>query len=174
MRSSVGKGTTFWIEIPCVEMENTAVLNTPNTEALPEIPVTARSSPVTVLYIEDNDTNLLLVKRLLAERPNIQLLHAYTVKSGIESALTHHPQIILMDLDLPDMSGFEGINLIKTDSFLQTIPVIAVSAYADQENIRRASQLGFMEYITKPMDINNFLAKIDNTVGPASYTICMD
>ena len=161
VRSSVGKGSTFWIEIPSTELETNAILKTPDVEALPKIPVPARKAPTTVLYIEDNDTNLLLVKQLLAERTNIQLLHAYTVKSGLESALAHHPDIILMDLDLPDMSGFEGIKLLKNHSTLEATPVIAVSAYADQENIGRASQLGFVEYITKPMDINNFLAKID-------------
>ena len=161
VRSSIGKETTFWIEIPGTEPEISAIARQPDVTVSSEISAPVLNTPATVLYIEDNDTNLLLVRELLMERPNIQLLHAYTVKSGIESALTHHPHIILMDLDLPEISGFEGIRLLKNYPDLAAIPVIAVSAYADQENMRRALQLGFAEYITKPMDINNFLAKID-------------
>ena len=161
VRSIPGKETTFWITIPRAEPGSTT-----NTRPLPTAaatkPVAAEDNKsIKLLYIEDNDTNLLLVKELLAECSNVQLLHNYTVTSGLETALNQVPDIILMDLDLPDMSGFDGIQMLKTSQSLADIPVIAVSAYADQEHIQRAKQLGFAEYITKPMDINLFLTLID-------------
>jgi len=163
VRSIPARETTFWIAIPRAEPGSIT-----NTRLLP-IATTAATKPaaaendksIKLLYIEDNDTNLFLVKELLEERSNVQLLHDYTVTSGLETALNQVPDIILMDLDLPDMSGFNGIQMLKTSQTLADIPVIAVSAYADQEHIQKAKQLGFAEYITKPMDINLFLSMID-------------
>ena len=157
VRSQPGKQTTFWVEIQSADTE---IMHHNIND-----PVAASSepaTPLTLLYIEDNETNLLLVREFLAARiKDVEILHAYTVNSGIELALQKRPDIILMDLELPDMSGFEGFNLLKQEYQLKSIPVIATSAYADEENIQLAWKLGFEEYITKPIDINKLLSIIE-------------
>ena len=165
VRSSVGKQTTFWVEISKADriLQDVNALITGG--AAIQHPVSAYEASATLLYIEDNEANLLLVRELLAAQGNISLLHSYTVRSGIELALANKPDIILMDLELPDMSGFEGINILQQEQSLQAVPVIAISAYANRENIQLARQLGFAEYISKPIDINSFLATINNLVN---------
>lgn len=161
VRSMPGKQTTFWVEIPRTghngrENEFIFPVDTDSEPATPPI-----IAPLTLLYIEDNETNILLVRELLAEHVvNTEILHAYTVKSGIEIARSAQPDIVLMDLELPDMSGFEGFNLLRQEQTLKSIPVIAVSAYADKDNIQLALKLGFDEYITKPIDIDRLLTTI--------------
>jgi PAS domain S-box-containing protein len=159
--STIGSGTTVWIEIPGGERitDDAALPSLDNIRPAPA--VAAPHRPVSLLYIEDNDANLLLVREILRDRPDVLLLHSYTVKSGFETALAHHPGLILMDLDLPDMSGLEGISLLRNHPDLADIPVIAVSAYSDRENMQRAMQLGFTGYISKPVDVNGLVAQID-------------
>lgn len=160
--SSPGKLTTFWIEMPAADQDRHEDKFFYPAAARHEAAEPQQVMPLTLLYIEDNDTNLLLLKEFLAEiMLNTTVLHAYTVKSGIELAREMQPDIILMDLQLPDMSGFDGYNLLKQEQTLKPIPVIAVSAYADKENIQLALQLGFEDYITKPLDINRLRATIE-------------
>lgn len=162
VRSSPGKQTTFWVEIAKADqdgLENKYIFPFDSDSEPAARPI---DTPLTLLYIEDNETNILLVREFLAEHvKNINVLHAYTVKSGIEMARKTRPDIILMDLDLPDLSGFEGFNLLKQEQSLKSIPVIAVSAYVDEENIQLALKLGFEEYITKPIEINHLIASIE-------------
>ena len=162
VRSSPGKQTTFWIEIPEAEQDGMGDEYLPPDEIGTEHTTAFLETPVTLLYIEDNETNLFLVGDFLAETAkNIEVLHAYTVKSGLALARERQPDIILMDLELPDMSGFEGFKLTRLDPALQSTPVIAVSAYADKKNIEQALKMGFAEYITKPIDFNRLLAAIE-------------
>jgi len=161
VHSSPGIVTTFWIEIPKADQgrrEDKFPFTVDANNNKSSTPV----KPLMLLYIEDNDSNLLLLKEFLAEHLlNTEVVHAYTIKSGIELAKEIQPDIILMDLELPDMSGFEGFNLLKQEQMLKSIPVIAVSAYADRENIQLALKLGFDDYITKPLDINRLRVAIE-------------
>ena len=162
VRSMPGKQTTFWVEIQNTSQEDISNKSIFPVASDPQPAPTSPASPLRLLYIEDNETNLLLVREFLTARiKDAEILHAYTVKSGIELAMQKQPDIILMDLELPDMSGFEGFNLVKQEQLLKSIPVIAISAYADEENIELALKMGFEEYITKPIDINSLLATIE-------------
>ena len=164
VKSLVGKQTTFWVEISRADrvLQETDAAMTGLDE---QHPVSAYDTSATLLYIEDNEANLLLVSELLATQENINLLHSYTVSSGVELALANKPDIILMDLELPDMSGFDGMKLLQREQSLKGIPVIAISAYANRENIQLARQLGFAEYISKPIDIIGFLAIINKIMN---------
>ena len=164
VESKSGMGSRFWLKlrqaIPVARQGVAEVVQMPvnNSHVIEHV-------PYTILYIEDNNTNFTLVKEILTARPQITLLHATTAERGIELANIHLPKIILMDLQLHGMDGFDGIKALRQSEKLRQTPVIAISAYANTENIQRAIAEGFIEYITKPVSMNNFLAIIDAVAG---------
>ena len=113
----------------------------------------------TVLVIEDNELNLKLIKRILS-RERLKVLEAPTARQGIKLALEKTPDLILMDIRLPDLDGLEATRILKQEPALQTTPILALSAYAMAEDIARAKQAGCSDYITKPFDIESFLQTI--------------
>jgi two-component system cell cycle response regulator DivK len=113
----------------------------------------------TILYIEDNEDNVALL-RLRLELEGFEVLIAPDGATGIASAAAHRPDIILMDLDLPDIDGFEATRRIKDDAQMGRIPVIAVSAHAMPEHRERASAAGCDEFEAKPVDFGRLLGKI--------------
>jgi signal transduction histidine kinase len=158
--SSPGKGSRFSIQLKegRVPMETEAddvdtdhLMPTGNSE----------KDHKTFLYIEDNLTNYELVKQILRERPQISLLHAVDGKTGIELSIKHSPNLILMDINLPDLNGKIVFKKLKDNPITSKIPVIALSADAMKSDIQEALNLGFGYYITKPIQITPFLEKID-------------
>ncbi|MCH7569537.1 MAG: response regulator [Deltaproteobacteria bacterium] len=115
----------------------------------------------TVLYIEDNPTNLLLVREILSTRPNITFLSADDAELGIELAQARCPDLILMDINLPGMDGIAATKQLQIYKETREIPVIAVSAYATEADKKKAMAAGFKDYITKPFNISEFLETID-------------
>ncbi len=115
----------------------------------------------TVLYIEDNPTNLLLIREILSTRPNITFLSAGDAELGIELALDHCPDLILMDINLPGMDGIAATKQLQIYKETREIPVIAVSAYATEADKQKAMAAGFKDYITKPFNISELLETID-------------
>ncbi len=107
-----------------------------------------------VLYIEDNPVNTRLVKSVLATIPNIEFLATVTAEEGIECAISHHPDLILMDINLPGMSGLEALQRLQDEPVTRDIPVIAVTADALPASIQHGLQAGFKHYLTKPIDIH--------------------
>lgn len=120
-----------------------------------------RSAPPQILYIEDNPVNQLVVEELVAQRPHLQLSCSPDGASGLEAARRQHPQLILLDMQLPDMDGYEVMRLLQADALTAGIPCIALSANAMPEDIRRALAAGFAAYWTKPIDFKAFLAGLD-------------
>ncbi len=118
----------------------------------------------TVLYIEDNPTNLLLVGEILSTRPNITFLSAVDAELGIELAQARCPDLILMDINLPGMDGIAATKQLQTYKETREIPVIAVSAYAKESDKKKAMAAGFKDYITKPFSISEFLETIDEVL----------
>lgn len=114
-----------------------------------------------VLYIEDNPSNLKLVTQLLGRRPDIELLAASTPVQGIALALAGAPELILLDINMPDMNGYQVLELLKQESKLKNVPVIAVTANAMPRDVERGMAAGFAEYLTKPLDITRFMNTID-------------
>jgi CheY-like chemotaxis protein len=119
----------------------------------------------TVLYIEDNLSNLTLIQRLVARRPELKLVPAMQGRLGLDLAREHHPDLVLLDLHLPDMNGGEVLRRLKADPETNSIPVIVISADAMPSEIRNLLGLGAREYLTKPLDVKKFFAAIDAVLG---------
>jgi PAS domain S-box-containing protein len=160
LSSVVGEGSTFWVELTVTEKE----------EALPETPTAtawnpgAGTNPATVLYIEDNPSNLQLVGTLLSRLPHIRLLTADSGLAGLESAQRWVPDLILLDLGLPDISGAEVLERLRADATTLTIPVVVVSADATDSQTGRLLAAGAAAYLTKPLDVRLFFATVEETL----------
>lgn len=120
-----------------------------------------------VLYIEDNPTSLALVEQLIARRENLTLLSAATGHQGITLATFHLPDVILMDINLPDISGFEALRLLRKDPRTAIIPVIALSSDAHPKQIRQGIDAGFSMYLTKPFVVGDLMNAVDACLNAA-------
>ena len=155
--STVGQGSVFWFELKSSSAP--ASLAMADVPALSlEIPAVSRNiSPYTLLYIEDNPANLQLVEQIIVRYPEISLLSATDAKDGIAIAREKLPEVILMDINLPGMSGIDAMQILREDPLTKHIPVIAITANAMQLDIENGLQAGFFRYITKPIEINEFM-----------------
>jgi PAS domain S-box-containing protein len=157
--SEVDSGSTFWIELDAASEVSTAV--TAPAEA-PTAPLSVGDVSGTILYIEDNASNVRLVERLLKQRrPAIRLLHASDGMIGIDMALAHKPDLIFLDLHLPDTPGDEVLRRLWEDTRTRGIPVAVLSADATLSQSRRLIATGAKAYLTKPLDVSRMLALID-------------
>jgi CheY-like chemotaxis protein len=118
-----------------------------------------------VLYIEDDPVNFTLVERILEFRPALKLLHARSGGDGIEMASAHQPKLILLDLNLPDMHGSEVLRELQKEPETAQVPVVVLSADATPSQIERLLTAGARNYLTKPFDIDPFLAVVDEMVA---------
>jgi len=118
-----------------------------------------------VLYIEDDLVNFTLVERILEFRPTLKLLHAARGETGVELAQIHRPKLILLDLNLPDMHGSEVIQRLQSDPSTAQVPVVVLSADATPSQIERLLAAGARNYLTKPFDIDPFLAVVDEMMN---------
>jgi CheY-like chemotaxis protein len=118
----------------------------------------------TVLYIEDNPENMRLVTRIMKHRPNIKLLTAISGQEGLDISQLEKPHLILLDINLPLMDGYELLKKLRQNETTRQIPVIAVSANAMNSDIERGLSAGFAEYITKPINVRKLLDAIDLAV----------
>ena len=118
-----------------------------------------------VLYIEDDPVNFTLVERILEFRPALTLMHARSGGTGVELAVAHGPKLVLLDLNLPDMHGSEVLRQLQNDPATAKIPVVVLSADATPSQIERLLTAGARNYLTKPFDIDPFLAVVDEMVA---------
>jgi CheY-like chemotaxis protein len=118
-----------------------------------------------VLYIEDDLVNFTLVERILEYRPALKLLHAARGEIGIELAQIHRPKLILLDLNLPDMHGSEVLRRLQDDPSTAQVPVVVLSAVATPSQIERLLTAGARNYLTKPFEIDPFLAVVDEMIS---------
>ena len=121
----------------------------------------AASQPLTLLYVEDNPVNLMLIEDVIAHRPDVRLLSARDGKRGIEIARAARPDVILMDINLPGISGITTLRFLRADPRTAHIPVIALSANAAPRDVARGAAAGFFRYLTKPINVNEFLKTLD-------------
>ena len=112
--------------------------------------------------IEDNPANLKLVAQILGRRKHIHLLTAHTPEIGIQIASNRKPDLILLDINMPNMNGYQVLEVIKSDNSLMHIPVIAVTANAMLRDIEQGKAAGFTDYVTKPIDVPKFIELIDS------------
>jgi PAS domain S-box-containing protein len=160
--SEVGKGSSFWIELPAEMPAAHAPANgaAGTATAAPE-PEQQRQ----VLCIDDNPVNLKLIAHMLGMRPQLRVITAHTPELGIELALAHRPNLILLDINMPGMDGYQMLEVFKADARLRRIPVVAVTASAMPRDIERGKAAGFRDYLTKPLDIGVFLDTIDRCLA---------
>jgi PAS domain S-box-containing protein len=155
VESTVGVGSVFWFELGTATAPQLAV-NRAEPKAVAEVRVRYGAPLRTLLYVEDNPANLKLVEQLVARRPDLRLLSAINGKLGIELARRNQPEVILMDINLPGMSGIEALKILREDQATAHIPVIAISANAMPRDIEKGLQAGFFWYLTKPIKVKEF------------------
>ena len=163
VESSVGVGSVFWVEFnlanaPDMATESLAALGL-SQQALLVVPL--ESNQRTLLYVEDNPANLLLVEQLVARRSDLKLLTAIDGYLGIQLARTCLPDVILMDINLPGISGYGALKILHEDPVTAHIPVVALSANAVPRDIEKGIKAGFFRYLTKPIKVDEFMDALD-------------
>ena len=160
VESIAGAGSVFWCElISCAAPQ--LVVESGEAAALDVPTVATGARRLTLLYVEDNLANMKLVEQLIARRPDLRLLTAVNGTLGIEVARTSQPTMILMDINLPGISGVEALKVLRGDPATAHIPVVALSANAMPRDIEKGLQAGFFRYLTKPIKINEFMHTLD-------------
>jgi CheY-like chemotaxis protein len=160
VESTVGKGSMFWIELN-VTTEQKFSPELLNLALGPAVHEPVDPQTCTVLYVEDNPANLMLVEDLIARRPDFRLLSARDGISGIAIARASLPDFVLMDINLPGISGITAMKILSEDPLTRHIPVVALSANAMPRDIEKGLQAGFFRYLTKPIKINEFMETLD-------------
>ncbi|MEO7105335.1 MAG: ATP-binding protein, partial [Rhodoferax sp.] len=158
--STVGMGSDFWIELNLADPQS-LVLDAAEELALLPMPTPTGSAVRTLLYVEDNEANMELVAQLVARRTDIRLLRAEDGVRGIAMARTHLPDVILMDINLPGISGIQALGLLHDDPMTTHIPVMALSANAMPRDVEKGLEAGFFRYLTKPIKIAEFMLALD-------------
>jgi PAS domain S-box-containing protein len=165
LESKLGEGSTFWVEM---HLTTQAVTDCVAVETLACKPEKLHTDMHTLLYVEDNPANLMLIEDIMARRPNTRLLTALDGTSGIALARATQPDVILMDINLPGISGIQALKILAADPTTAHIPVIALSANAMQSDIEKGIQAGFFRYLTKPIKINEFMTTLDTALEHSS------
>jgi signal transduction histidine kinase/CheY-like chemotaxis protein len=163
--SSVGVGSVFWIELGMTEPARSALPNGAVLPLAPREPAARAGGQHTLLYVEDNPANLKLVQEIVAFRSDLHLLAAPDAHLGIDMAKAHQPRLILMDLNLPGMSGIDALHELRRDPATSHIPVLALTANAMPRDVERGKDAGFYRYLTKPINIDEFNEAIDSTLA---------
>jgi PAS domain S-box-containing protein len=157
--STVGVGSVFWVELALVSAPQLAVLEAARPAQEREV---RHGAPLrTLLYVEDNPANLQLVEQLIARRPDLHMLSAADGNLGVEFARAYLPEVILMDINLPGISGIEAMKILRADPTTMHIPIIALSANAMPRDIERGLDAGFFNYLTKPIKVEQFMDALD-------------
>ena len=162
--SQPGKGSTFWFELPIYsDANNHKYISSGLKPRTPESSETVDDN-CTVLYIEDNPANLRLVSQILSQHKNIEMLSAHEPLLGIDIATEYKPELILLDINLPGMSGFDVLKKLRQKESTRNIPVIAISANAMPKDIEMGILAGFNDYITKPVVITELLLSVEKAL----------
>jgi signal transduction histidine kinase/ActR/RegA family two-component response regulator len=158
--SVVGLGSVFWIELSLTTAPQFGVPEADRPAPMqPQMP---DGTPLrTLLYVEDNPANLELVEQLIARRLDLRLLTAADGNLAIEYARAYQPEVILMDINLPGISGIEAMKILRADPSTAHIPIVALSANAVPRDIARGLEAGFFNYLTKPIKVDQFMDALD-------------
>ena len=164
--SIVGTGSSFWIDLELTAQRQSSDSVPLAVVAAGQVEVHARIR--TVLYVEDNAANLMLVEALIGRRADMRLLTANNGLKGIEIARAAQPDVILMDINLPGMSGSKALSVLAADPVTAHIPVIAISANAMPTDIAKGLAAGFFRYLTKPIRVDQFMETLDEVLASRS------
>ncbi len=158
VESTVGKGSMFWFELNLTAEQHAIAAESAFVAPAQVLP---GAKLRTVLYVEDNPANLMLVEDLIARRPDIRLLSAMDGISGVTIARAALPDVVLMDINLPGISGIRALKILAEDPTTAHIPVVALSANAIPRDIEKGLEAGFFRYLTKPIKVNEFMETLD-------------
>jgi CheY-like chemotaxis protein len=168
VESTPGVGSTFWIELPQSKSQIETIEDSVGFQGIEPIPAISQG---TILYIEDNVSNIELIEQILsAQRSNIRLISNMNGKQAVQLAINFNPDLILLDLNLPDIHGLEVIKLLQTEEKTKAIPVVVISADAMPKQIEKLFLAGARNYLTKPLDIPTFLLEVDKWTGVENPT----
>ncbi len=159
-----GQGSTFWMDLSVGKAKEMS----PETPAAAAWELRRGADVATVLYIEDNPSNLQLVGALLSRLPHISLVTARSGHRGLELAQRQRPDLILLDLGLADISGADVLKRLRTDATTATIPVVVLSADATNSQVRRLLAAGAASYLTKPLDVGLFFTTVQEGLEAAA------
>lgn len=164
VESTVGVGSEFWIELVVDAAPQLATGSLMPVE--PEFELRADGNQLlrTLLYIEDNPANLMLVEQIIEAHTHLRMLSARDGYLGVQLARDHLPDVVLMDINLPGMSGIDALNVLRSDPATAHIPVIALSANAMAGDISKGLAAGFFRYLTKPIKIDEFMKALDSAL----------
>jgi CheY-like chemotaxis protein len=158
--STIGVGSVFWVELRLTSAPQLAGYDSGRV-ALAQSQAPDGTALRTLLYVEDNPANLELVEQIIACRTDLRMLSAAEGSIGIEFARAYQPDVILMDINLPGISGIDAMRVLRADPSTAHIPIIALSANAVPRDIAKAIDAGFFSYITKPIKVEHFLEALD-------------
>jgi signal transduction histidine kinase/ActR/RegA family two-component response regulator len=163
--SQVGEGSVFWVDLHAAEALDISGLVPLDDSAANHTLLAAPNGPRrTVLCVEDNPANMRLVRRLLLRRPDLVLIEAKDGREGVDLAASEQPDVILMDINLPGISGLTALRILAGDARTAAIPVVAISANAMPHDIAKGLAAGFFRYLTKPIRLHEFLDALDQAL----------
>jgi CheY-like chemotaxis protein len=160
--SELGKGSTFWVEIPA---DLGAVAQPASAPELTGSPLADPGRTRKVIYVEDNPSNIAFMRELMDDLPGIELITAPSAEIGTELVRAHLPALVILDINLPGMSGFDAVRLLKAWPETHGIPVIALSAAALPRDTARAREAGFDRYLTKPVRVDELTAVLEELLA---------
>ena len=167
VESTVGTGSAFWIDLHAA-LAPRLIAGTPEVKTVMPVHASTDTHRHTLLCVEDNPANLMLVEKLLERRPDIRLLVARDGIRGIELVRAERPDVILMDINLPGISGLVALGILAEDPKTASIPVIALSANAMPGDIKKGLAAGFYRYLTKPIKVEEFMETLDSALAFAN------
>lgn len=156
VESVIDGGSTFWIELNIADQPEEESVESSSSRATEQFNGEVRK----ILYIEDNVSNLHLVQRIFSRHPNLQIIPAMQGRMGLDLARQHRPDLILLDVHLPDIMGYEVLATLQRDPELRAIPVIVISADATSEQIARLRKGGARDYVTKPFEVERLMSAV--------------
>ncbi len=163
VESEIGKGSEFFIYFP--RGSRPGIKKSQKSRYSDEVHDKSGSDHKTILYVEDNLPNAALMENILKRRKEINIITAERGRSGIEMARKHKPGMILLDINLPDMDGFEMMKQLRSAEETRNIPVVALSAEAIPSDMKRDDEAGFAHYLAKPINVSEFLGIVDEMFG---------
>jgi PAS domain S-box-containing protein len=160
--STPGSGSRFWIELP-VPLADTKRERGPDaSEARAKVADSLSGAKKLVLYVEDNPSNVALMEDFFADLDGVELVVARSAEIGLELARAHPPQLVILDINLPGISGFEAARRLKEQPETRNVPIIALSAAAMARDAKRAEEAGFLRYLTKPVDVDQLASVLED------------
>jgi len=156
--SDVGRGSDFWLDL---HVQHAEPATRSATSSQPASTLATRSTKHKVIYVEDNPSNIAFMRELMEDLPSVELFTAPTAEIGIEMIRAHLPDVVIMDINLPGMSGIEAVARLRELPETKDIPIIGLSAAALLRDTARAKEAGFYRYLTKPVKIDELTATLE-------------